>query len=940
MRIPVATYRLQFNPEFDFRKAREKLPYLLELGITDIYASPVFRARKGSPHGYDVVDMNQLNPDLGSTKDFERLISQVKKYHMGWIQDIVPNHMAFDGENQMLMDVLENGKYSEYYDFFDIEWNHFYESLADRVLAPFLGRHYSESLESNEIKLRYGENGFFINYYSLNLPIKIESYAGILMHRLPLLRKKLGDDNPDLTNFQGILYSLNTLSTSLEERLGRYSQIQFIKRMFWDLYNSSSEIQEFIRSNIEIFNGEKASKEGVNLLDTLLSQQLFRLSFWKVATEELNYRRFFNINGLISLRMENQRAFNGTHSLVMNLLKEKKISGLRIDHIDGLYDPSGYLKTLRERAKDVYLVVEKILGPDEDLPSLWATQGTTGYDFLNYVNGLFLKEENGRLFNKLYYNFTGFKTSYDVLLYEKKKLIIEKDMTGDVDNIAHLLKRISGKNRYGNDMTLYGLRKAIVEILAYFPVYRTYVRGDYYSEADRRYITEAVGKARDANPALVYELNFIELFLLMESGDLPEEERDEWIHFIMRFQQLTGPLMAKGFEDTTLYVYNRLLSLNDVGGSPDRFGTSLTEFHEYSIRRSRRQPYSMNATSTHDSKRGEDIRARLNVLSEIPELWESHLKKWSRLNRRKKKSMKGVVIPDKNDEYFLYQTLLGAFPFKADALDGFKVRLKEYIIKAVREAKVHTAWLKPDTDYEENYTKFIDKILTPTDGNHFLQDFLLFQETVSFYGIFNSLSQTLIKMTAPGIPDFYQGSEFWDLNLVDPDNRRPVDFDLRMWLLREIKAWAGEDVASLIQTLFSTRGDGRIKLFLISRVLAARTRYSNLFEKGTYIPLQTNGKYKDNIIAFARAYKPVYAVTIAPRFLTDVVDKHTEPFGKEVWYDTEVTLPEDAPDSWIETLTDSAVSCDGSFSVDAVFRLYPGALLISAPDAQTSETTV
>jgi (1->4)-alpha-D-glucan 1-alpha-D-glucosylmutase len=438
------------------------------------------------------------------------------------------------------------------------------------------------------------------------------------------------------------------------------------------------------------------------------------------------------------------------------------------------------------------------------------------------------------------------------------------------------------------------------------------------------------------NPALVYELSFIELFLLLESNDLSDEERNEWIHFVMRFQQLTGPLMAKGFEDTTLYVYNRLLSLNDVGGSPDKFGISLTEFHDFNVRRSRRQPHAMNATATHDTKRGEDIRARLNVLSEIPELWESNLKKWSRHNRRKKKSMKGVVIPDRNDEYFLYQTLIGALPFKMDEMDSFKVRLKDYIIKAVREAKVHTAWLKPDTDYEENYIKFIDKILTPSDKNLFLSDFLNFQRTISFYGIFNSLSQTLVKMTSPGIPDFYQGTEFWDLNLVDPDNRRPVDFELRMWLLKEIKARGKENIESLIQNLFSTSEDGRIKLFLIHTVLEVRNRYRNLYEKGTYIPLQTEGKYKDNIVAFAWDHKPVYSVTIAPRFLTAVVDENTYPFGKDVWHDTKVILPEDAPDSWTETLTDTELTCKKSFLVGDVFRTFPGALLISRPKRQVT----
>jgi (1->4)-alpha-D-glucan 1-alpha-D-glucosylmutase len=447
MRIPAATYRIQFSPAFGFKQAKEILPYLNALGVSDVYASPIFKARKGSPHGYDVVDLNLLNPDLGTESDFEELIAELKQYGMGWIQDFVPNHMAFDGENSMLMDVLENGRNSEFFGFFDIEWTHFYEGLSERLLAPFLGRHYSEALGAGEIVLKYDNNGFQVRYYSLTLPLKIESYLRIVTYRLNDLRSALGDDHPDLIKFQGILYSLKNLPVSIDERLGRYGQIQFIKRMLWELYNTNSDIRQFISSNIDTFNTEKESDGSPVLLDSLLSEQLFRLSFWKVATEELNYRRFFNINGLISLRVEDASVFNGTHSLILNLVKDRKISGLRIDHIDGLYDPTEYLKRLREKAGDVYLVVEKILGADENLPHLWAVQGTTGYDFLNCVNGIFCDENNGRAFNRLYYSFTGCKTSYDVILYEKKKLVIEKDMTGDVDNIAHLLKRISGKNR-------------------------------------------------------------------------------------------------------------------------------------------------------------------------------------------------------------------------------------------------------------------------------------------------------------------------------------------------------------------------------------------------------------------------------------------------------------------------------------------------------------
>ncbi len=930
MKIPIATYRLQFNPDFGFRQALEITRYLHELGISDIYASPIFKAKKGSPHGYDVVDLDQLNPDLGTEEDFEELINALKNSGTGWVQDFVPNHMAYDGENTMLMDVLENGPHSEYFGFFDIEWNHFQESLSERVLAPFLGRHYSESLDAREITLQYDNNGFHITYYSLKLPLKIESYVRVMTHRLHALREELGDDHPDLIKFLGVLYSLKNLPESQEERLGRYSQMQFIKSILWELYNDNDNIRKFIDENIAIFNGAENSGGEYALLDSLLSGQLFRLSFWKVASEELNYRRFFNINGLISLRMEDERVFNGTHSFILNLVRAGKITGLRIDHIDGLYDPTGYLRRLRKKAGDIYIVVEKILELNEDIPSLWAVQGTTGYDFLNHVNGIFCDEKNGRAFNRLYYGFTGFKTSYESMLYEKKKLIIEKDMTGDIDNLAHLLKGISAKNRYGNDMTLYGLKKAIIEILAYFPVYRTYITESVFGETDRLYITNAIKKARETNPALLYELSFLELFLLLEFGDyLSDEDKKEWIHFVMRFQQLTGPLMAKGFEDTMLYVYNRLLSLNDVGGSPDKFGISAAEFHDFNIRKARSQPHSMNATSTHDTKRGEDVRARINVLSEIPELWEQCLRKWSKLNRRKKNAPKGAAVPDKNDEYFLYQTMIGAMPFNIDELENFKTRLKEYIIKAVREAKVHTAWLKPDTDYEENFLVFIEKILDTSGKNRFLGEFISFQKMVSYYGIFNSLSQSLIKITSPGFPDFYQGSEFWDLSLVDPDNRRPVDFALRAWLLNEMKGREAGDISGLIRDMLSTREDGRIKLFLIYRALAERLRQKTLFEKGDYVPVETCGKHRESIVAFAREHKPLWAVIVAPRFLTGVVPEGRYPLGADVWDDTHIVLPQGAPTEWENALTGETLRGTQILPVGEVFRSYPSALLVN-----------
>ena len=928
MRIPVATYRIQFNPSFGFQAAKKIIPYLAELGISNIYASPIFKARKGSTHGYDVVDPNQLNPELGGVEDFEEVITELKNYGMGWIQDVIPNHMAYDSENRMLMDVLENGDSSEYFHFFYIDWNHPYESIRGKLLAPFLGRFYGESLENGEIKLRYDDRGLTINYYNLRFPLKIESYVNVFTHKLGALKRELGRDHPDFIKLLGILYVLKTLP-SREEVNERYDQMRFIKRMLWELYTKNPEIKKFIDENIVTFNGRRGNPESFNLLDNLLSEQLFRLSFWKVATEEINYRRFFNINGLISLRVEDQDVFNHIHSLIFKLVKEGKISGLRIDHIDGLYNPTDYLNKLREKAGEMYIIVEKILDLEEELPSFWPVQGTTGYDFLNYVNGIFCKSTNQRKFDKIYSRFTGFKTSYDDLVCEEKRLIIGKHMAGDVDNLAHLMKRISGGYRHGSDITLYGLKRGIVEVMAQFSVYRTYISNETLREEDQWHIKEAVKKAIQRIPGLLYELNFIQEFLLLKFRDyLTEEEKKQLIHFVMRFQQFTGPLMAKGFEDTVLYVYNRLLSLNEVGGNPNKFGISLEKFHSFNKKRADLWPYSLNTTSTHDTKRGEDVRARINVLSEMPQEWENNIKKWGKINRRKKRAVNGINVPDRNDEYFLYQTLIGAFPFYQSEYPAFIERVKNYIIKAVREAKVHTAWLKPDTDYEDAFVSFVEEILQLSESNQFLGEFLPFQKKVAHYGIFNSLSQTLIKITSPGVPDFYQGTKLWDLNLVDPDNRRPVDFEKRRAFLLDIKDRAQADILSLITELFSTKEDGRLKLFLIYRVLGARKKKAEVFQKGTYLPIEVGGRYKDHVVAFARNYGNTWAITITPRFLTTLIKEGELPLGQQVWDNTYVTLPEGVT-LWKDAITAQVIKGQGTLLIGEVLKHFPVTLLVS-----------
>jgi len=622
MNPPRAAYRLQFKPTVGFLLAEHLLDYLSHLGISHIYASPIFKATKGSTHGYDVVDPTQLNPELGSVEEFQHLMTQVEAKGMSWVQDIVSNHMAFAPENMMLMNVLEQGPASPYFKFFDTDWDHTYESLKGKLLVPFLGKPYAECLENGEIKLTYDSTGLKVNYYEHRFPLHVESYYIVFSHRLDVLEESIGKQHPDTLKFLGILYLLKPPAITLD-------QVELGKKMLWELHSENAKIREFIDGNIQFFNGTPGIPESFNLLDDLLSRQYFRLAFWKVATEEINYRRFFNINGLISLNVQHSDVMANTHAFILRMIQENKFSGLRVDHIDGLYDPTNYLKKLREKAPEAYVVVEKILELEESLPD-WPVQGTTGYDFLNYLNGLFCQTENEAEISRVYSRFASFPYTFEQMLWNSKRSFMEKQIASDIDNLAHLMKKVFSRHRYGRDITLYALRKALFEVMALFPVYRTYISLEGITERDKTYIQSTVAKAKEINHELWYNLNLVEKFLLLDfDKDLSAEERDIWIHFVMRFQQFTSPLMAKALEDTLFYVYNRLLSLNEVGGNPQKFGISRQEFHEFNIRRTSSFPYSMNATSTHDTKRSEDVRARLNVLSEIPQEWEAVLGKWS-----------------------------------------------------------------------------------------------------------------------------------------------------------------------------------------------------------------------------------------------------------------------------------------------------------------------
>jgi len=937
MQTPLATYRVQLRNDFPFSRARGIVTYLARLGISHLYASPIFKARAGSPHGYDVVDPAQINPELGGEEGLRELSADLRQAGLSLMLDIVPNHMAYGSGNSMLMDVLEKGPHSAWREFFDIDWDYPYENLRGRLLAPFLGTLYGEALDNGELRLVYDEAGLSLNYSLLKLPLRMESYIKVFGGHSTPLERALGPDNPDLANFIGTVSMLKTLVVA-EGAEYPAEQFAHAKIMLWSLYAKSAEVRKFVDGELAGLNGKPGDPASFEALDELISTQLFRLSLCKVAAEELNYRRFFTCNELISLRAEKSYVFDHVHATALVLVNDGTVSALRVDHVDGLLDPRCYLERLRAAAgPEIYLAVEKILAFGEELAADWPIQGTTGYDFANQVNGVFCRGDSAKEFSKLYARFSGVDTPYDTLVCACKKAIISRQMAGNIANLARLLKNVSANDRYGRDITLVGLHRVLVEVMANFPVYRTYMTRDRGpSEAEKVHVRMAVARARGQLPGFEYELNFIEACLLLGAHkSLRDTNRDVVLAFVEHFQQYTAPIMAKGLEDTFLYIYNRLTSLNEVGGDPARFGITLEQFHEFNRHRGLSWPLTMNATATHDTKRGEDLRARINVLSEMPREWSVKLRSWAKLNESKKgRRATGAPMPDRNDEYLFYQTLLGVWPAGIDDPSDLVERLKDFAIKAAREAQVNTNWIQPDPEYENACADFIVRVLTESKGgSRFLEDFSIFQKEIAFFGGFNGLSQTLLKIVAPGVPDFYQGSELWDLNLVDPDNRRPVDFQLRERLLAAIEsAYATDPVALLVELLDEMRmpiggvPSGRIKLFLIWRALAVRRELHEVFEQGDYRPLAVEGIHAPCVIAFARSFGNRHVIAVAPRFVASFTPDDTVPLG-ELWGDTCLVLPDLLPHDWSETLSSRQVHACPNLPVAELFRHFPGALL-------------
>ena len=964
--IPRATYRLQFNRDFTLAQATELVPYLAELGISHCYASPYLKARPGSSHGYDIVDHNTLNPEIGSVDDFERFVAALRAHGMGQLLDMVPNHMGVMGaDNGWWLDVLENGPASAYASYFDIDWEPLNAELRGKVLLPLLGDHYGTVLNRGELKLGFdaAHGEFSLAYYQHRLPVDPAEYPRIVAHRLERLTTAFGAHHEALQRLQSLVTAFGHLPPRAETDPARCAERnrdkEMLKRQLAELCTAVPDIVHHIEDNIAEFNGRPGDADSFELLHELIKAQTWRLAYWQVASDEINYRRFFDINDLAALRMENDAVFEDTHRLVLDLIAQDKVHGLRIDHPDGLYDPGSYFRRLQSRVcgrsaaeahessatepdcLPLYLVLEKIMAEHEWLPADWPIHGATGYRFANLVNNLFVDATAEKKMTRIYADFIGERIDFDELVYQSKKLIMRSALASELNVLANRLARIASASRYTCDFTLNNLRAALSEVVACFPVYRSYIAAGRVSADDLRHIEWAVAVAKKRSPAAdVSIFDFVRAVLTTQIAEGKNQAyRDRVWGFAMKFQQFTSPVMAKGLEDTSFYRYNRLASLNDVGGDPRRFGVSVPAFHAATRMRAERWPHNMLATSTHDSKRAEDVRARISVLSEIPAAWKLSLKRWSRMNRSKKRNLDGMLAPCANDEYLLYQTLIGTWPLGSldeAALADYRARIEQYMIKAVREAKAHSSWINVNAGYEAALAAFVQALLTPGEKNLFLADFAPAATRLARFGLCNGLSQTLLKLTSPGVPDIYQGCELWQFNLVDPDNRRPVDYQRNRDVLNELKGQfsaAPGDWAACLQPLTARPEDGRIKLYLTWRALRLRTRWADLFRDGDYFPLAVSGAAAEHLCAFARCHDGRAIVVVVPRLLARLYDDR-DPATAAPWGDTRIALPrEPAATAWHNVLTGEVHAPGEALAASELLGAFPVALLASDAEA-------
>lgn len=906
MGIPSSTYRLQLNRDFPWVKAKGIAPYLAELGIGAAYVSPIVMARPGSAHGYDVVDLARLNPELGSDVEMTNFARKLRELGLGLLVDVVPNHMSIWGSaNRSWNDVLENGPSSPFARWFDVDWTPPKPDLEAKVLLPVLGDQFGKVLEAGEIKVGYKDGAFVAHYHDLSFPVAPKTWPQILSRALARLRPRVEEGSTLLLEIESIITSLDHLPPRTEtdgQRVRERLRDREICRRRIDTHvRQDPRARAAIDQALAELNGRPGDPRSFDALETLLDQQGYRLSHWRVAADEINYRRFFDINELAAVRVEEPAVFEAVHEVVLRLVKEGHITGIRVDHVDGLWDPEAYLSRLRRAlsaaagGETLYTVVEKILEPGERLRATWPVHGTTGYDFLSLAGGVFVDSGGMEELRQFEARLAQEGRRFSDVAYEAKKLVLRVALSAELTVLSRRLDRISEQHRLSRDFTLLSLQEALAEVIACFPVYRTYVRAEdgQIGDDDRRHVETAVKAARRRNPTTSPSVfDFIRKILLLENPEGLEpvycaERRD----FVSRVQQLTAPVMAKGLEDTAFYRFFPLCALNEVGGPIPYRPDPVEHFHRENAERLQRSPATMSTTATHDTKRGEDVRARLFALTELSTDCSAAVLRWRDLNRPHKQEVAGEAMPDDLTEYLLYQTILGAWPAQGPVTDpAFAERLQAYMTKASREAKLHTSWINPDLEYEEALTRFVSAVLDPARSPSFLEDIGDFHLRLAPLGYYTSLSQTLLKIASPGVPDFYQGNELWDFSLVDPDNRRPVDYGLRQALLDRLRRDEQGDAAELARTLLAAPTDGRIKLFVTYRALGLRRARPDAFESGPYSPLSVVGVRARHVIAFARGEGSRSVIAVAGRFFAELSAGGLLPLDRAAWGNTRVSL--------------------------------------------------
>lgn len=892
--IPTATYRIQFNNSFGFGHLQEIIPYLKDLGISTVYASPIFSAIPGSMHGYDVTDPMEINPEIGSFEEFRLISNELRRNGISWLQDIVPNHMAFSGNNHWLEDFFERGQKSQFARFFDIDHNHPDPELNGRLMAPFLGKSLKETLADGEISIFF-DNGFF----KLNFPG--DSYS-LSIESLRLL----------LENFQ---------QKELTEILSRYC-IEAKENNSWKDWQLKK--QELAAELIQYQNAIEKTLKEINKhkekVSAICALQNFSLCYWKESHVRINFRRFFTVNALLCLAIEKEENFNFYHQFILKLYQEGLIHGLRIDHIDGLKNPGEYLRRIKKIVgEDLYLIVEKILTEEEKLSPLWKIDGTSGYEFLSFVNQALTDKEGAARLLEFYKQFTGENQSFKDGIYEAKKSFLHQYMQGELDNLTMDFSRLLDGALAQKQQEI---RKLLSAFMCAMPVYRIYPES-YPLEANELKIINIAFQQATARETVDPEM-LTELKKCFSNSSEKSDKDARRLSFIQRLMQFTGPLTAKGVEDTVFYRYNPLIAHNEVGDSPATLGKNVDEFHQQMSFRQQHHPFSLNATATHDTKRGEDARMRIGLLSGYAEEWCTLVEKWAKLYRlhsAEKLAVSGL------DQYFIYQSILGGFPEQGSLLQEFSQRLKDYLRKAFREAKLNTNWDDPNDNYENAVAEMVDWLMQP--DSEFLKTFLPFFKKICAQSAIYSLSQSLIKLTAPGIPDIYQGAEMWDLSFVDPDNRRPVDYQYRIESLVRLKEMENKSVPEeFFACLRDKRSSGLEKLFLYRTVLKFRQENPLLFIHGDYIPLPV---YPDteSALAYCRYYRKTWVMTVCPLKIAGRKEEIQWMHAHE-YQDIIIRKPAAAPSRWINRITGEVINMEEQISVGTLLTNFPVALLTSA----------